>query len=141
MQEVYGKEHVTRVCTFGTEKARRAIATACRGLGIDVDIAQYLGSMVASERGIQRTLSETFYGDEEKGIAPNKQFVIEMTDNYPEVWNVAQRIEGLVCSVGIHAGGVIITDKPIQKSCAIMRTQKGDIVSQYELHDAEKAGR
>ena len=140
MQEVYGKEHVTRVCTFGTEKARRAIATACRGLGIDVDIAQYLGSMVASERGIQRTLSETFYGDEEKGIAPNKQFVIEMTDNYPEVWNVAQRIEGLVCSVGIHAGGVIITDKPIQKSCAIMRTQKGDIVSQYELHDAEKAG-
>ena len=100
MQEVYGKEHVTRVCTFGTEKARRAIATACRGLGIDVDIAQYLGSMVASERGIQRTLSETFYGDEEKGIAPNKQFVHEMTDNYPEVWNVAQRIEGLVCSVG-----------------------------------------
>ena len=140
MQEVYGKEHVTRVCTFGTEKARRAIATACRGLGIDVDIAQYLGSMVASERGIQRTLSETFYGDEEKGIAPNKQFVIEMTENYPEVWNVAQRIEGLVCSVGIHAGGVIITGKPIQKSCAIMRTQKGDIVSQYELHDAEKAG-
>ena len=141
MQEVYGKEHVTRVCTFGTEKARRAIATSCRGLGIDVDIAQYLGSMVASERGIQRTLSETFYGDEEKGIAPNKQFVHEMTDNYPEVWSVAQRIEGLVCSMGIHAGGVIITDKPIQKSCAIMRTQKGDIVSQYELHDAEKAGR
>ena len=100
MQEVYGKDRVTRVCTFGTEKARRAIATACRGLGIDVDIAQYLGSMVASERGIQRTLFETFYGDEEKGILPNKQFVQEMTDNYPDVWKVAQRIEGLVCSVG-----------------------------------------
>ena len=100
MQEVYGKDRVTRVCTFGTEKARRAIATSCRSLGIDVDIAQYLGSMVASERGIQRTLSETFYGDEEKGILPNKQFVQEMTDNYPDVWKVAQRIEGLVCSVG-----------------------------------------
>ena len=31
---------------------------------------------------------------------PVKQFVYEMTENYPEIWTVAQKIEGLVCRLG-----------------------------------------
>lgn len=140
MQRRYGADRVIRVCTFGTEKAKRAIQTACRGLGIDNDIGQYLGSMITSERGIQHTLAETYYGDVEKGLAPNKDFVREMTDNYPQVWEIAQKIEGLVCTVGIHAGGVVIVDEPFTKKSAIMKTKKGILVSQFELHDEESLG-
>lgn len=100
LRKVYGADRVVNVATFGTEKAKSAILTAARGLGIDVDIAQYLSSMVESDRGIQRTLHQTFYGDEENGFYPNKQFVFEMTENYPELWAVAQKIEGLVCRMG-----------------------------------------
>lgn len=39
------------VCTFGTLGTRSAILTAARGLGIDVDIAQYLATMIPQERG------------------------------------------------------------------------------------------
>ena len=69
-------------------------------MGIDVDIAQYLSSMIVSDRGQLRSLKQTFYGDEEAGFLPNKQFIFEMTENYPEVWEVAQKIEGLVCRLG-----------------------------------------
>ena len=100
LRKVYGSDRVANVATFGTEKSKSAILTACRGLGIDVDIAQYLASMIVADRGLLRTLSQTFYGDEENGYTPNKQFVIEMTENYPEVWEVAQKIEGLVCRLG-----------------------------------------
>lgn len=86
--------------TLGTEKSRSAIQTAARGLGLDVDIARYLSSMIEEDRGEMRTLKQTFYGDEDKGFAPNKQFVYEMTNNYPELWEVAQAIEGLICRVG-----------------------------------------
>ena len=69
-------------------------------MGIDIDTAQYLSSMIVADRGILRTLDQTFYGDEENGYLPNKQFVYEMTENYPEVWKVAKKIEGLVNRMG-----------------------------------------
>ena len=137
LRQVYGNDRVANVTTFGTEKAKSAIQTACRGLGIDVDIAQYLSSMIAADRGLQRSLKQTFYGDEENDFLPNKQFVYEMTENYPEVWAVAQKIEGLVCRSGIHAGGVIFVDEPFTNSTALMRAPDGTLVTQYDLHDCE----
>lgn len=137
LRHVYGQDRVANVATFGTEKSKSAILTACRGLGIDVDIAQYLSSMIVSDRGQLRSLKQTFYGDEEAGFLPNKQFIFEMTENYPEVWAVAQKIEGLVCRLGEHAGGVIFVDEPFTESTALMRAPNGDIITQYDLHDCE----
>ena len=139
LRQIYGSDRVSNVATFGTEKAKSAILTACRGLGIDVDIAQYLSSMVEADRGTQRSLKQTFYGDEENDMLPNKQFVKEMTENYPEVWEVAQKIEGVVCRTGIHAGGVIFVDEPFTDSTALMRAPDGTIITQFDLHDSEKA--
>ena len=137
LRKVYGEDRVSNVATFGTEKAKSAILTACRGLGIDVDNAQYLASMIVSDRGIQRTLHQTYYGDEENGFLPNKQFVFEMTNNYPEVWAVAQKIEGLVCRLGIHAGGVIFVDEAFTNSTSLMRAPDGTIITAFDLHDCE----
>lgn len=137
-REVYGSDRVANVLTLGTEKSKSAILTAARGLGIDVDVASYLASMIKSERGIMQTLDQTFYGDEENGIFPNKKFVEEMTQNYPELWKVAHKIEGLICRTGIHAGGVIFVDEPFENSTALMRAPDGTIITQYDLHDAEK---
>ena len=93
--------------------------------------------MIASDRGMLRTLDQTFYGDEENDFAPNKQFVYEMTENYPEVWQVAKKIEGLVCRLGEHAGGVIFVDEDFENSTALMRAPNGDIMTQFDLHDCE----
>lgn len=137
LRQVYGFNRVANVATFGTEKARSAILTAARGLGIDVDIAQYLASMVEADRGIQRSLKQTMYGDSENGINQNKQFYYEMTENYPELWEVAQKIEGLTCRMGIHAGGVIFVDEAFENSTALMRAPDGTIITQFDLHDCE----
>ena len=137
LRKVYGEDRVANVATFGTEQSKSAILTACRGLGVDVDIAQYLSSMIVADRGQLRSLSQTFYGDEEAGFTPNDKFVIEMTNNYPEVWAVAKKIEGLICRLGEHAGGVIFVDEPFTNSTALMRAPNGDIITQYDLHDSE----
>ena len=137
LRKVYGSDRVANVATFRQEKSKSAIQTACRGLGIDVDVAQYLSGMIVAERGITRTLKQTFYGDEEAGINPSKQFVIEMTENYPQVWEVAQKIEGLVCGYGTHADGVIFVDEPFTNSTALMRAPDGTIETAFDLHDCE----
>lgn len=136
LQKTYGKDHVTRVSTFKTEKAKAAILTAARALDIDVDTARYISSLIGAERGIQYTLHQTYYGDEENGIKASKQFQQEM-ENYPDLWEIAQGIEGLISGLGSHAGGVVITEEPITNTCGIMRTSSGDIVTAYDLHEVE----
>ena len=136
-REVYGNDRVSNVATFGTEKSKSAILTAARGLGIDVDVASYISSLIPSDRGLTRTLDQCMYGDKESGFEPIKQFVIEMTENYPELWEVAHRIEGLVNRLGQHAGGVIFVDEPFTNSTALMRAPDGTIITAFDLHDCE----
>lgn len=135
-RKYYGDDRVANVATFRTEKSKSAILTAARGLKIDVDIAQYIASLIPADRGLLRTLSQCYNGDEENDYKPIKQFIIEM-NNYPELWNVAQKIEGLICGSGVHAGGVIFVDEPFTESTALMRAPDGTICTQFELHDCE----
>lgn len=137
LKEYYGADRVSNVATFRTEKSKSAILTAARGLGIDVDIAQYIASLVPADRGQLRSLDECMYGNDDKGFLPIKQFIFEMTENYPELWKVAHSIEGLICGSGIHAGGVIFVDEPFTNSTALMRAPDGTICTQFELHDSE----
>ena len=139
-RRIYGEDRVANVLTLKTEKSKSAILTAARGLGIDVDTAQYLSSFIEADRGQLRTLSQTFYGDPENGISASKQFRIEMEQNYPELWKVAQGIEGLINGCGIHAGGVIFVDEPFTNSTALMRAPSGEIITQFDLHAAEDTG-
>ena len=136
-RKVYGQDRVANVATFRTEKSKSAVLTAARGLKIDVDVAQYIASLIPADRGQLRTLDQCMYGDEENSFEPIKQFIYEMTENYPELWEVAHKIEGLVCGTGIHAGGVIFVDEPFINSTALMRAPDGTICTQFDLHDCE----
>ena len=139
-RQIYGEDRVANVLTLKTEKSKSAIQTACRGLSIDNDIAAYLSSFIQADRGQLRTLKQTFYGDPDNNMPASTQFRIEMEENYSEVWRVAQGIEGLINGCGIHAGGVIFVDEPFTESTALMRAPKGEIITQFDLHDAEDTG-
>jgi len=99
LRDFYGENRVSNVATFKLEKSKSAILTACRGLGIDVDNAQYISSLIGAERGQLYTLKQMYYGDEENGLQPNQMFINEV-NKYPKLWEVANRIEGLICGMG-----------------------------------------
>lgn len=136
-REEYGEDRVCNVATFATEKSKSAILTAARGLEIDTDEAQYIASLIPADRGQTRTLKQCYYGDEENGWVPVASFKRAMDNDYPELWRVAQQIEGLICRMGIHAGGVIFVDEDITESTALMCAPDGTVISQFELHDLE----
>lgn len=138
LREFYGYDRVSNVVTFGTEGSKSAVQTAARGLGIDNDISLYISSLIPADRGKVRTLHQCYYGDAENDFKPIPLFIQQMKE-YPELWEVAQKIEGLVNRVGEHAGGVIFVDEPFTKSTALMKVPNGDIVTQFDLHDCEDA--
>ena len=128
---------VVRVGTERTEAAKAAILTAARGLDIDVDTAQAIAGLIESDRGIQRSLKTTYYGDPENDIPPNRTFQDEMK-KYPDLWEVAQKIEGLQCGSGCHAGGVIIVDEDITETNSLIKLNSGEWVTAWDLHESEE---
>ena len=136
-REVYCEDRVCNVLTLGTESTKSAILSAARGLGIDNDVAQYIASLVPSDRGLIRSLHQCYYGDSKEGMKPVIPFVNEMKQR-PKLWEVACRIEGLICRSGIHAGGLVFVDEPFTETAALMRAPDGTIISQFDLHDLEK---
>lgn len=138
LRQKYGQNRVSNVVTFGTEGSKSAIQTAARGLGIDNDVSLYISSLIPADRGKIRTLSQCYYGDAEEGFAPIPLFIQQM-NQYPELWEVAQKVEGLVCRVGEHAGGVIFVDEEFTNSTGLMKVPNGDTVTQFDLHDCEDA--
>ncbi|KFZ25949.1 MAG: DNA polymerase III DnaE [Candidatus Izimaplasma bacterium HR2] len=81
--------------------------TACRGLGIDNDTAEFIASLIPIERGFNWTLDDCYYGNEEKERRPSKKFIHEI-NKYDRLKEVAFGIEGLVNKRSIHASGVYI---------------------------------
>lgn len=136
----------TLVATFGTEKPKSAIQAACRGYrsdkypdGIDVDQAQYMSSLIPEERGILWTIEDVVYGNEEKERKPVTSFVNEV-NKYPGLLEIILRISGLINKRSSHASGVIFFDKDPFNQCAFMKTPKGELITQFDLHDAEFMG-
>lgn len=147
IREERGELGLIQVATFGTATLKSAINIACRGYrseeypdGIDIDTSQYIASLVPQERGQLWSLHDILEGNDEKGRKPSTIF-INAVRQYPRLLDIIKGIEGLIVQRGVHASGVLLTDidNPY-KYGAIMRSPKGDLTTQYDLHVAEAAG-
>ena len=160
-KEAYG---CVRIATFGTEGTKSAILTACRGYrgpgsgyttqttpsgheeviedyknGIDVDQAQYMASLIPQERGFLWDIKDVVYGNEEKGRKPISAFIYEV-EKYPGLLDIILGINSIVNKRSSHASGVLLLDDDPFKYCAFMKTPKGEIITQLNLHDIEYTG-
>ena len=155
----------TLIATFGTEGTKSAILTACRGYrgqgsgytvsgptnenedgwitdyrdGIDVDTAQYLSSLIPSERGFLWPLKDVVYGNKDKDRQPITAFINEI-NKYPGLLDIAMAIEGIVNKRSSHASGVILFDEDPYEFGCFMKTPKGEIITQWDLHKCEACG-
>ena len=59
---------------------------------------------------------------------------------YPGLLDIMFGIEGLINKRSSHASGVILFDEDPYEFGCFMRTPKGEVITQYDLHDCEAAG-
>ena len=136
----------TLVATYGTEQTKSAVLTACRGYrseeypdGIDNDEAQYIASLIPSERGFLWPLEDVINGNKDKEREPVHAFVNEV-NMYPGLLDIIFGIVGLINKRSSYASGVILFDEDPYEFGCFMKTPKGEIITQYDLHDCEAAG-
>ena len=136
IREERGQLGCVQVCTYGTVSTKAAVKVACRGIGIDLNEAEYISSLVPSERGFLWSLSDCFYGNEEKDRKPVKNFITTVS-KYEGLKDILLGIEGLVTQRGVHASGVnFYGEDPFETAC-FMKAKNGAIITQYSLHDTE----
>lgn len=146
IREERGQLGCVQVCTYGTVTSKAAVKIACRGYrseefptGIDLDEAEYLSSLIPSERGFVWSISDCVYGNEEKERKPVNNFV-KTVNSYPGLLDILLNISGLITQRGIHASGVNFYDKDPYETACFMKAKNGAITTQYSLHDAEYCG-
>ena len=136
-----------QICTYGTISTKAAIKIACRGYrspdypdGIPLEEAEYMSSMIPQERGFLWSLSDCFFGNQEKGRKPNLNF-INLVHQYDQLQDILLGIEGLISQRGIHASGVGFynNEDPYEEAC-FMKAKDGSIITQWSLHPQEYAG-
>ena len=131
IREKHGKENAAGITAFGFLSARGAIHKAAGVLGIDSGRENRIAEFIPDRPGT--TLKETV------NTEPELEELSRQDPEVKKVLDIGSRIEGLICSVGAHAAGVVIPDNPITEYTPLFK--RGDILStQYDQNALEKLG-
>lgn len=136
VKERYGRQAVSQIATFGTLGAKAVVRDVGRVLELPYGLCDTLSKMIpfnpADPWSLERTLKE-------------EPSFLERYENDEEVQtliDLARPLEGLVRSVGMHAGGVLIAPGKLTDYCPLYRQpdEHANAVSQYDKDDVEDVG-
>lgn len=149
--DTYGDDHVARIGNFGADKARGAIKAACRVVGIPVSVAETLSKTVPVMSGKQPTMRELIKNEigEDFRAALKRVTTDDNRDKLKVAVRLAVLFENTVRSFGIHACGVIISDRDLVSLIPMRRdtnaesrsnSGEGGWVSEWDSIDIESFG-
>ena len=133
----YGEDKVAQIGTFGTMLARGAVRDVARALGKPYEVGDRISKLIPmGSQGFPMTIERA------KGLEPRLQ---EMYDKDPEtkqIVDIAERLEGTVRHVSVHAAGVVISPKPLIEYVPIQYDPKGEdnIITQYDMYTIGEDG-
>ncbi len=129
--EKYGRRSVSQIATFGRMMAKNALKNLARITGWSFHDSNEFAKLIPHGAGI--TLEQAFAAE------PKIQEKIEQDERAKQLWDGALEIEGTLNALGVHAAGVIISDKALDERCPLLESD-GQILTQFENKYAEKVG-
>ena len=141
-QYKYGADKVCQVGTFGTEETKIILRDVARALDIPYKDIIELNKHIPSDAGKLWSLEDCLYGNEKEGYKPIQEIIDfkNRSDKHSMLLEMAMKLRGIKRSQGIHAGGVVITPEPVSETLPLRHGKNGEIVTQYDKIDVEKAG-
>ena len=131
--DMYGRDRVSQIITYGTMAAKAVIRDAGRVLGQPYGFVDRIAKQVPFEIGI--TLDKAL--DQEDELAKMYQDDEEVRS----IIDLAKSLEGLVRNAGKHAGGVVIAPHKLTDFTPLYCEEGGaNAVTQFDKDDVEAAG-
>lgn len=134
----YGRQAVSQIITFGTMGAKAVVRDVARVQGKPLGLADKMSKLIPKTPGI--SLAQALAEE------PQLQEMLKDDSTHPdhdaavEIWEMAQKLEGITRNVGKHAGGVLIAPNRISDFSAVYCDDEGHPVSQFDKDDVESVG-
>lgn len=141
VRELYGEDHVCKVITYSTIKAKQAINDAARVLGQPVFVGQRLSKMLSNDAKL--TLSNALHKSEKHPdqYSPDFEEAYNTDETSRRVIDAALAIEGLTRGEGVHACATLIAPTPVTDHVPTKLDTKGGVtITQYEGHSVADMG-
>lgn len=135
VQQKYGPPSVAQITTFGKLQAKAAVKDVGRVLAIPYGFVDKISKLIPFNQTHPLTLQEAI--DSETAL----QELIKTDDQVKNLMEIALRLEGLYRNPGVHAAGVIISDKILQDIVPLYKDAKSDMPStQFSTKYVESSG-
>ncbi|MBA5640028.1 DNA polymerase III subunit alpha [Duganella sp. LX20W] len=135
VKDLYGRDAVSQIATFGTMAAKGAIRDVGRVMDFGYNFCDGVSKLIPFKPGKPVTIADAI---EEEPMLKERQ---ENEEEVRQLLDLAQQVEGITRNIGMHAGGVLIAPGKLTDFCPLY-TQSGDtgVVSQYDKDDVEAVG-
>jgi DNA polymerase-3 subunit alpha len=149
----YGEDHVAQIVTFATIKGKQAIRDAARVLGMPYMMGDRLArayppGILGKDPPLEACFEQKFEWPPGDGTnqayanAADLRSAYESDADSRRVIDVARGLEGLRRQAGVHAAGVVISDRPLTEVVPVWRNESlgGGTVTQYEMNAVADLG-
>ena len=130
--EKYGKDCVTQIVTFGTLKAKGVIRDVGRVMDMPYNYVDSIAKAVPDDLGMTLDLALK--------MSPDLRKMYEDDPEVKRLIDTAKRLEGLPRHTGMHAAGVVISQKPMDEYVPLSRGGDGTITTQFVMTTIEELG-
>ncbi|MCS3766316.1 DNA polymerase-3 subunit alpha [Aeromonas hydrophila] len=133
VSEMYGREAVSQIITFGSMAAKAVVRDVGRVLGHAYGFVDRISKLIPPDPGM--TLTKAFEAE------PKLPELYEQDEEVKDLIDMARRLEGVVRNAGKHAGGVVIAPTKITDFAPLYCDDEGHHpVTQFDKNDVEYAG-
>lgn len=147
--ELYGRDKVSQIITFGTMAAKAAVRDCGRALGMSYGLVDSVAKLIPMTLGISlddalgRSAASKI---DSKLISQDLVARYHSEDDVRDLIDLALKLEDLTRNAGKHAGGVVIAPRPMTDFTPLFADQSSagetahSIVSQFDKDDVETIG-
>jgi len=132
----YGADKVAQIGTFGTMMARGTVRDVARALGKPYDMGDRIAKLVPmGSQGFPMTLKHAME------LEPDLAKLYKTDIEAKQILDIAQKLEGTVRHVSVHAAGVVIAPKPLVEYVPLQFDPKGGkLITQYDMYSVGEDG-
>lgn len=133
--DLYGRDSVCQIITFGTLASKAAIKDVGRALDMPYAEVDRIAKLIPPPvRGRNVSLTQALEQ------VPELRSLMESHGQVRELIDLAKRLEGCARHSSVHAAGVVISPLPLQELIPVSVSSKDELTTQYSMSDLEKTG-
>jgi DNA polymerase III subunit alpha len=135
VSELYGRQNVAQIITFGTMASRAVIKDVGRALEMPYSDVEKVAKMIPPPvRGRNVSIADAITQN------PDLKKAIDTDEKVSELIEIARKLEGCNRHTSVHAAGVVISPLPIHELIPVCKGQNDELTTQFVMSDLEKTG-